>query len=136
MFIHTTQLRVRYGETDRMGFVYYGFYAQYYEVGRVETMRKLGFPYKKLEDSGILLPVLDLEIKYIKPAFYDDMLTVKTSIAEMPATRIKFLYEIFNQEKQLINQGKTTLVFVDQSKHKPVMAPVLVLKALDKYFTS
>ena len=88
-------IRVRYAETDKMGYVYYGNYATYYEVGRVEALRKLGMSYKEMEDEGIMLPVLSFNIKYFKPAFYDDLLTIKTSITEMPNTRIKFEYECY-----------------------------------------
>jgi acyl-CoA thioester hydrolase len=94
MYISETKLRVRYAETDRMGYAYYGNYAQYYEVGRVEALRQLGLSYRSLEDSGIFLPVLHYSVKFFKPAFYDDLLTVRTIIKEIPQTRIKFFYEI------------------------------------------
>ena len=92
-----TNLRVRYAETDRMGYVYYGNYATYFEVGRVEAMKSIGMSYKKLEDSGIMMPVLEYKIKYFKPAFYDDELTIVTSIKELPMARITFFYETYNQ---------------------------------------
>src|ERR1700741_695815 len=93
-----TKLRVRYGETDRMGYVYYGNYAEYYEVGRVETLRELGFSYKEMEDKGVMLPVVDFSISYKKPAFYDDEIRIVTSIKEMPGVRITFHYECYNQQ--------------------------------------
>jgi acyl-CoA thioester hydrolase len=91
MFLNETNLRVRYAETDRMGYVYYGNYAGYYEVGRVEALRSLGMSYREMEDSGIMLPVLTYSIKYFKPSYYDDLLTIQTIIPEIPGTRIKFL---------------------------------------------
>src|SRR5690348_9666098 len=96
MYSHETKLRVRYGETDQMGYSYYGNYAQYFEVGRVEMLRSLGVTYKEMEDEGIALPVYTFSIKYYKPAFYDDELTIKTTINKMPAARISFNYQTYN----------------------------------------
>ena len=135
MYKSETTVRVRYAETDRMGYVYYGNYSQYYEVGRVEALRDLGFTYKKMEDSGIMLPVLQFSIKYFKPAFYDDLLTVVTIIKEIPSTRINFDYEIYNQKNDLLNKGDTTLVFVDIESKKPCKPPPEFLKTIEKFFT-
>lgn len=130
-----TKLRVRYGETDQMGYAYYGVYAQYYEVGRVEAMRLLGFSYKDVEAKGILMPVTDYTISYKKPAFYDDELTIVTTINEVPkGARIIFDYECFNQNNELLNTGKVTLVFIDKAKNKPVAAPEWFLQELLKHF--
>ena len=129
-----TTLRVRYGETDRMGFAYYGNYAQYYEVGRVEALRKLGWNYKEMEDSGILLPVYTFGIKYLKPAFYDDLLSVKTMIKELPKARIRFDYEMYNEKGEKLNEGETTLVFVDAKTKRPCGAPAKFCEALAPYF--
>lgn len=130
-----TKLRVRYGETDQMGYAYYGVYAQYYEVGRVEAMRLLGFSYKDVEAKGILMPVTDYTISYKKPAFYDDELTIVTTINEVPkGARIIFDYECFNQNDELLNTGKVTLVFLDKAKNKPVAAPDWFLQELLKHF--
>jgi len=123
MIIHNTKLRVRYGETDKMGYVYYGFFAQYYEVGRTEFMRNFGLSYKEIENNGIMLPVISLNIKYLKPAHYDDLLTVKTILEKIPAIRIEFKYEVYNQNNELLNIGNTTLVFVDEKTRKPRKAP-------------
>ena len=90
MFIHKTKIRVRYAETDQMGYAYYGNYATYFEVARVEALRSLNFSYKQLEKDGVMLPVLEFGIKYFKPGFYDDELTIKTMISELPSARIKF----------------------------------------------
>lgn len=127
-------IRVRYAETDRMGYVYYGNYATYYEVGRVEALRKLGMSYKEMEDQGIMLPVLSFNIKYFKPAYYDDLLTIKTSITEMPNTRIKFEYECYNEKNELLNKGDTTLVFINASSNKPCMAPDWFLEKIKPFF--
>ena len=134
MVIHETKIRVRYGETDKMGYAYYGIYPQYYEVGRTELIRSFGLSYKKLEDEGIMLPVLNLEIKYLKPAFYDDELTIKTKLMKMPAIRIEFEYEVYNQNGELLNMGNTTLVFIDAKTRKPRKAPQDFLEQLDIHF--
>jgi acyl-CoA thioester hydrolase len=134
MLISETKIRVRYGETDRMGYVYYGNYAEYYEVGRVEALRKLGFSYKEMEDQGILLPVLEFTIQYKKPAFYDDEITVKTAIKEFPGIRITFHYECFNANQELLNQGKVTLVFVNKQTNKPCQPPDWFLNAIKPFF--
>ena len=134
MFSHTTEFRVRYGETDRMGYLYYGNYAEYYEVGRVEAIRSLGFSYKQLEDSGILLPVLDMEVKYLKPAHYDDVLQLTTCITKLPDVRMHFSYEITNAAGELINIGKTTLVFYDVNKQRPCKAPEELTESIRKFF--
>jgi len=136
MFRHETEIRVRYSETDKMSFVYYGHYAQYFEVGRVEALRSLGFPYKSLEDNGIILPVTDYSVRYIKPAVYDDLLLVKTAITAMPDVKIRFEYEIFrNRDSLLLTMGSTTLVFVDMNSNKPIRCPQEMLLALKPYFS-
>ena len=134
MYISETTLRVRYAETDRMGYAYYGNYAQYFEVGRVEALRNLGMNYKTMEDNGIFLPVYTFNIKYFKPAFYDDLLTIKTTVKEIPQTRIHFEYETFNEKSELLNKGDTTLVFIDKSTNKPCAAPQEFIDKLKKYF--
>ena len=132
MYVSETKIRVRYSETDKMAYVYYGNYAQYYEIGRAELMRQLGFPYRKLEDQGVFLPIISLNIKYIKPALYDDMLTIKTYLKEKPEAKIKFDYEIYNDQGELINKGDTTLVFVDCKTKKPCKAPEEFLSLFNK----
>jgi acyl-CoA thioester hydrolase len=123
MYVSETSVRVRYAETDKMGYVYYGNYATYYEVGRVEAMRQLGISYKTMEDSGIMLPVLSFSIKYFKPAYYDELLTIRTIIPEVPQTRINFNYEIHNEKLELLNKGETTLAFVNMASKRPCAAP-------------
>lgn len=134
MYQSEVQVRVRYGETDQMGYVYYGNYASYFEVARVESLRNLGFDYKAIEERGIILPVLSFSIKYIKPAFYDDLLTIKVMIVEIPIARMKFEYETYNQKDELINRADTTLVFIDKETKKPCAAPADFIGALKKYF--
>lgn len=130
------KIRVRYAETDQMGYVYYGVYAQYYEVGRVEAMRLLGFSYKEIEAKGILMPVIDLSISYKKPAFYDDEITLITYLKEMPiGYRIRFEYECRNAMKELLNSGSVTLVFIDKASNKMVKIPDWFSKALLPFFT-
>jgi len=135
MFTIETELRVRYSETDKMNYVYYGHYAQYFEVGRVEAMRALGFPYKDLEDCGIMLPVTWFDIRYLKPATYDDLLVVRASIIELPGVKIKFQYEILRKpELTLLTTGSTTLVFVDMRTGKPTKCPEKMSLALSPFF--
>lgn len=135
MFINETTTRVRYAETDRMGYVYYGNYAMYYEIGRVECLRSIGMSYRQMEDSGIMLPVVTFQIEYKKPAFYDDLLIIKTMIPELPTGKIKFNYEMYNQIGQLLNKGETVLVFVDVKTGKPCKAPHYFLEKLAPYFS-
>ena len=134
MYTSETKVRVRYGETDKMGYVYYGVYPLYYEVGRTELMRKFDYPYKKIEDMGIMLPVKSLDVKYYKAAKYDDLLTIRTTIKALPGVRIAFNYEILNENKELLNEGSTTLVFIDEKTRKPRKAPNELIKQLEPYF--
>jgi acyl-CoA thioester hydrolase len=130
-----SKLRVRYGETDQMGYVYYGVYAQYYEVGRVDAMRQLGFSYKDVEANGILMPVVEFIINYKKPAFYDDEITIITYIKKKPeGLKIIFDYECYNSKKELLNTGKVTLVCVDKLTQKMVKLPNWFNKALSSFF--
>ena len=134
MYISETTVRVRYAETDRMGFVYYGNYAQYYEVGRVEALRQIDTSYKEMEDNGVILPVYTCNIKYHKSAIYDDLLIIKTTIKELPTVKISFDYEIYNQHNELLNTANTVLVFINKSTNKPCMAPKAFLEKIKKFF--
>ena len=134
MFNSEIKVRVRYSETDRMGYVYYGNYAAYFEVARVEALRKLGITYREMEDDGILLPVYHYDVKYHKPCYYDDELTILTTIPSMPEARIVFNYQVFNQKNELVNTASTTLVFIDRKTNKPCLAPAFVTERLMKYF--
>jgi acyl-CoA thioester hydrolase len=133
MFTHDAPARVRYAETDQMGYVYYGRYAELFEVGRVEAMRALGFPYRALEAEGIMLPVAELSIRYRRPARYDDLLTIRTSITHPPTARIVFRYELLRDD-ELLCEGETTLVFVDGADMRPRRAPEALIGALAPYF--
>jgi len=121
--ISETQIRVRYAETDQMGFVYYGNYATYYEVGRTEALRSLGSSYHKLEETGVIMPVVELNVQYIKSAKYDDLLTVRTIVSQVPDRDMIFEYEIYNSEGELLNRGKTTLVFISKENGKRMRCP-------------
>jgi acyl-CoA thioester hydrolase len=136
MFQFQTQVRVRYAETDQMGYVYYGNYATYYEVARVEAFRFLGFPYKHLEDVGTMMPVYELITRYHQPAQYDDLLTLKVTIPQIPSARIIFQYEIYNEANTLLNTGQTTLVFVEMKTNKLRRCPEALLTLLKSYFLS
>ncbi len=130
LYSHEIQLRVRYAETDQMGIVYYGNYAQYFEVGRVEWLRKFGISYKKMEDEGILLPVISLSVRYKNPARYDDLIKVKTQLVKLPSASIEFNYEITNELGEILTQGNTVLVFMDVVKNKPTRCPEYLLDKL------
>jgi acyl-CoA thioester hydrolase len=132
-YSYPSKIRVRYGETDQMGYCYYGNYAQYFEVGRVEALRSIGISYKSLEKDGIMLPVSSLSVKYFSPALYDDELIINTVISEIKGVRINFTYEVLNSEKKLICTAETTLVFVDKSTMKPIQPPALLIQLLEKY---
>lgn len=126
------QIRVRYSETDRMGYVYYGNYAAYLEVARVEALRSLGITYRELEDQGVLLPVSEYQIRYLKPAYYDELLTIKTVIPGSAGVRLLFNYEVLNAAGDLLAVASTTLVFVNAATGKPCPPPAHITKLLDK----
>ena len=134
MYTSEISIRVRYGETDRMGYVYYGNYASYFEVARVEALRRLGVSYKNLEENGIMLPVFSYSVKFLKPAFFDDELKIKTIIREIPMVRLKFEYETYNEEGKLLNKAETTLVFIDMRTKKPCAAPGYIVEKLNGHF--
>tara|TARA_B100001769_G_C21672778_1_gene373083 strand:- start:33 stop:437 length:405 start_codon:yes stop_codon:yes gene_type:complete len=128
------KLRVRYSDTDQMGYVYYGRYASYYEVARVELFRNLGFSYKKLEEEGVGMPVIDMETKYLLPIKYDEEITIRTRIEKLPSSRIIFHYEILNQNNDLANTAKTTLTFINLLNKKPVRTPKELLDLIKNKF--
>lgn len=135
MYVSETKIRVRYGETDQMGFLYYGYYALYYESGRAEAFRALGVTYRQLEESGIMMPVTELNLQYLRPALYDDLITVKTIVKELPTgPRIHFHSELYNEQGQLLNKGVTTLVFYDSKEKKKVPLPDSLKQILLPYF--
>lgn len=134
MYVFSAYRRVNYAETDKMGYLYYGRYADYYETGRVEALRALGCVYKEMEETGIMMPVLDMQTKYRKPAFYDEMLEIKTFVTQMPSVRIAFRYEIYNPGQVLLNEGATTLVFYDMAKKRPCECPAELKEKLSVFF--
>jgi len=134
MYTTEIQIRVRYGETDQMGYVWYGNYADYFGVARIEALRQLGVSYKNLEEDGIMLPVFSYSVKFFKPAYFDDELTIKTIIRELPLVRIKFEYETYNKKGDLLNKAETTLVFIDKSTNKPCAAPGSFVEKLKGHF--
>jgi acyl-CoA thioester hydrolase len=132
-FFKDTQIRVRYGETDQMGYCYYGNYAQYFEVGRVEALRSCGLSYKEMEANGVMLPVSDFQVKYLAPAFYDDLLRIRTKIVEIDRARIYFEYEVYNESDKLLSKATTTLVFVKKENMRPTSPPSTFLSLMEKY---
>lgn len=127
---HEFSVRVRYAETDQMGVVYHGNYAQYFEMGRVEWLRNMGVSYKWMEENGIMLPVVSLTTNYKKPARYDDLLTVKTVFKRQSSVKIEFDYEIYNEKQELLTTGYSMLVFVDMKTGKPTIPPSYVMDKL------
>ena len=135
MFVHETQVRVRYGETDQMGYLYYGKYAEYYEVGRAEAIRSLGLSYKEMEvKHRVMMPVMSLQMRFVRPALYDDLLTVRTVLRHLPLENITFYHEIFNEKKKLVNGGSVKLCFVDIKTNKTVATPTFLVDVLRVFF--
>ncbi len=134
MYTTETHIRVRYAETDQMRYVYYGNYAMYYEVARVESLRQLGLTYKELEAMGIIMPVLENHSEFILPALYDELLKIVVTIPEKPSVRIRFHCEIFNEEGKLIHKGQTLLAFVNQQTGRPCRPPEAFQNVLAPYF--
>ena len=122
--------RIRYGETDQMGVVYHGNYPQYLEMGRISWLRALDLSYKEMEANGIMLPVVSLEMKFLKPALFDDLVTVKTKLKRLPMVRIEFDYELTNQNNDILATANTVLAFMDSSKKRPIKCPDYILKKL------
>lgn len=134
MFETETKVRVRYAETDQMGYVYYGNYAMYYEVARVEALRSLGFSYRRLEEMGVMMPVLESKSRYLLPGKYDELLTIKVSIPTFPGVKILFHYEIYNEDNQLINKGETILVFINMKSGRPCRMPDVMRTLMAPFF--
>ena len=135
MYTQELNIRVRYVETDSMGIVYHANYINYYEIARTEMLRAAGnYSYREMEDNGVLMPVVELESKYHRPAYYDELLTIRTTIKEMPTARIRFYYEIFNAAGDLLNTGSVTLGFMNSQTRRPCRPPVKLLETLQQYF--
>lgn len=135
MFTSETTIRIHYALTDQMGFVYHGHYAQFYEIGRTEAIRSIGYTYKDIEAMGIIMPVVDLHTKFLRPAKYDDLITVKTSVKELPAHhKIIFHGEIYNEQDQLLSTGDVTLYFMDAKTMRRSGMPEELLEKVKAYF--
>lgn len=135
MYESITQIRVRYAETDQMNVVYYGNYAQYFEVGRVESIRQLGYTYKDMEASGVIMPVIEMHVRYLRPATYDDLLTVKTILRELPSDhRIEFFQDVYNEEGKLLAAGRIVLYFLESATRKRTIIPEAMKEKLVPFF--
>lgn len=137
MFEAKTQIRVRYGETDKMGYVYYGNYALYYEEGRTSAMRSIGFPYSALEESGVMLPVMNMEMTFLRPAFYDELLTVHSTIRSLStdSKELEFFSYIYNEAGKKINESRIKLAFVDSNTRRKTSPPPALYETLASYFS-
>lgn len=131
MLSYTYSFRIRYGETDQMGVVYHGNYAQFFELGRTEWLRSLGITYKDMEKSGVMLPVISLTSNFKKSAYYDQVLSIKTILKKTPSVKIEFDFEITNENKEVITTGNSVLAFIDMNKHKPIRCPKYILDKID-----
>ncbi len=135
MFISKTQIRIHYALTDQMGVVYHGNYAQFYEIGRTEALRSLGLTYKEIESTGVIMPVTEIHTRFLRPALYDDLLTVVTMVKEIPLhSKIVFHNEIYNERNELLNVGDVTLYFLDAKTMKRSEIPEKIKEKLEKYF--
>ena len=135
MYESTTQIRVRYAETDQMNVVYYGNYAQYFEVGRVESIRQLGYTYKDMEASGVIMPVVEMHVRYLRPATYDDLLTVKTTLRELPDNhRCEFFQDVYNEQGKLLAAGRVVLYYLEAGTRQKTIIPPALKEKLLPYF--
>ena len=133
MITSENKIQIRYDEVDKMGYVYHGNYAKFFHISRTELLRKIGFSDKELEIKNILLPVIEMNIKYLKPVFYDDVITIKTFLQKIPSSRMWFKHEVFNANNEVINQAESTVVFVDMHTRKPMKAPGFIVDKIESY---
>jgi len=135
MFTADTQIRIHYALTDQMGVVYHGHYAQFYEIGRAEWLRKLNYSYKDIEALGVIMPVVDIHSRFLRPAKYEDLITVRTTLKELPLHhKIVFHHEIYNEEGTLLNTGDVTLYFMNAREMKRCEMPAVLREKLLEYF--
>ena len=135
MFTSETTIRIHYALTDQMGVVYHGHYAQFYEIGRAEWLRDLNYSYKDIEALGVIMPVVDIHSRFLRPARYEDLITVKTTLNELPLHhKITFHHEIYNEGGELLNTGDVTLYFMQAKEMKRCEMPEVMKKRLEKYF--
>ncbi len=136
MFVYESKVRVRYAETDQMGVVHHGNYAQYYELARTECFEACsGMSYESMEADGVMLPILEMHAKFIKPALYNQVLTIKSIVKTLPTVRLNVEYEIYNEANELINTGSTLLVFVNKQTRRPCPPPENFMKNVRPYFS-
>jgi acyl-CoA thioester hydrolase len=133
MLVHETQLRVQYYETDQMGVVHHSNYVRYFEIGRTELMRHIELSYKEVEDAGTVMPITDIKVRYFFPAHYDELISIKSSIKEMPKARMVFHYEIYNEQGKLLADGSATLAFVNKTTGRPQRTPEALINILSQY---
>ena len=124
------KVRIRYSETDQMGYVYYGNYARFYEIGRTELMRSLGIHYKSMEDHGIMMPVVSMEVKYLRPAVYDDIIEIRTQIKKLTKDSVVFISVIYNEKNELLNRGIVKLCFIDKATHQRIPTPSFIVNQI------
>lgn len=135
MLVHECTKRVRYGETDQMGYLYYGNYPQYYEIGRTEMIRSLGLSYRDMEAvHGVIMPVMSLQCRYVRPALYDELITIRTTLRHLPVQTITFYMELFNEKGKLVNGGSVKLCFVEMATQKSVPTPSFLMEKLIPHF--
>lgn len=130
MEFNRISFRVRYAETDQMGVVYHGNYAQYLEMGRVEWLRRFGISYKSMEENGIILPVISLQLNFKKSAVYDDLLTIETRLKRTPLVKIEFDYTIYNEKQEILAVANTVLAFMDKKTKRPMRCPDYILEQI------
>ena|SRR5436853_7013244 len=134
-FTSETKVRVRYAETDQMGVVYHSNFFLYYEVGRAESIRNLGFTYADMEKLGVIMPVVEVQSRFLRPALYDDLLTIKTVLKELPVHhKIEFHHEVYNEKKELLTTGRIVLYFMEAKTMKRTTMPEQLLKKIEKHF--
>lgn len=133
MIITENEIRIRYDEVDKMGYVYHGNYAKYYHISRTELLRKIGICDKEIERYSVLLPVIEMKIKYLKPIYYDDIITIRTSLQNIPTTRLIFQHEVLNHNNEVINRAESIVAFVDIDTRKPMKAPQIIVNKIKSY---
>ncbi len=136
MFVYESKVKVRYVETDQMGVVHHSNYAQYYELARTECFEACsGMSYETMEKEGVMLPIVELQSKFLKPALYNQTLTIKTIVRELPTVKLNVEYEVYNEANELINTGKTVLVFVNKTTRRPCQPPQNFMEQVRQYFS-
>ena len=134
MLTTETHHRVRYGETDQMAYLYHGRYAELYETGRTEMLRELGLTYAEMEAGGVMMPVMSLNQRFVRPARYDERLTIRTTLRRMPDRTITFHVEILNEAGKLVNGGSVKLCFVNAATGRTEACPAYLTEKLTRYF--